>query len=336
MDWLRHLPLPESETLPTREEQLFALMLLIREVEASIERSHRTGRISGSFHSSLGQESCAAGVCLALRSDDIVTSNHRGHGHAIAKGVSPESVIAEMFRRTNGASGGRGGSMHIHDRAVGFYGETAIVAGGLSWAAGAAWGRRRLGQDSMAVAFAGDGAFANGAYAESIRVANFWQSPCLFVCENNGWAHSMESDRVFRGPGAIARIVEAMDVRADWVDGRDPVKVNAVAEELIGYVREGHTALLEVDVYRVKAHSVNDADYRYRPKDAGVEWLKENDPVEAVRPAVSKESQARIESAVEEAVSFALRAALEGDEPPPEDALRGVYSSRELSWHGRG
>jgi TPP-dependent pyruvate/acetoin dehydrogenase alpha subunit len=316
--------------LDSVEEQLFTLMLLIRGVEAAIERAHRAAKITGSFHSSLGQESVAAGVSLALRDDDIVTSNHRGHGHALGKGVSAEAVIAEMFRRTNGSSGGRGGSMHIHDRAVGFYGETAIVGGGLGWASGAAWARRRQGTESIAVTYAGDGAFANGVFGESIRVADFWNSPCLFVCENNGWAHSMSSDRVFGPAGSIARVVSSMNVRSEFVDGRDAVKVHEVANEMVDYVRSGQPAFLEVAVYRVKAHSVNDADYRYRPKSEGEEWLRDYDPIESVRSRITADSQARITAAVNAVVDEALEAATTGPDPLAADALRGIYATEGL------
>jgi TPP-dependent pyruvate/acetoin dehydrogenase alpha subunit len=330
MKWTSDLVRHGVVNLVTTEEQLFALMLLIRGVEAAIERTHRAAKITGSFHSSLGQESVAAGVSLALRDDDIVTSNHRGHGHAVGKGVSSEAVIAEMFRRTNGSSGGRGGSMHIHDREVGFYGETAIVGGGLGWAAGAAWARRRRGLDSIAVAYAGDGAFANGVFAESIRVADFWHSPCLFVCENNGWAHSMPSDRVFGPAGSIANVVASMNVRSTFVDGKDAVKVYETARELVDYVRTGKPAFLEVAVYRVKAHSVNDADYRYRPKDEGIEWLREYDPIESVRSHVAPERQEQIVAAVDAVVAEALEAASSGPAPEAADALRGIYATEGL------
>jgi TPP-dependent pyruvate/acetoin dehydrogenase alpha subunit len=335
MLWARDLVSHGMAPLESVEEQLFALMLIVRGVEGSIERAHRGAQITGSFHSSLGQESCAAGVSIALRDDDVVTSNHRGHGHALGKGVSAEAVIAEMYRRTNGASGGRGGSMHIHDRNVGFLGETAIVGGGLSWAAGAAWARRRKGDDSIGVAFAGDGAFANGVFAEAIRVADFWSSPCLFVCENNGWAHSMPAETVFGEPGSITRVVDAMGVRAETIDGRDARKVFQVASDVIDYVRQGHTAFLEVIVHRVKAHSVNDADYRYRPKHAGQEWLDANDPIELLRESIPSNRQGMIEEAVQRVVEDASARASAGPLPDPSDAMRHIYASPDLSAHGR-
>ena len=333
--WSRDLRAHGLTSFDSLEEQLFTLMLLIRSVEDSIERAHRGAQITGSFHSSMGQESCAAGVLLALKDKDLVTSNHRGHGHALGKGVSAEAVIAEMFRRTNGASGGRGGSMHIHDRSVGFLGETAIVGGGLSWAAGAGWARKKLGDDAIAVAFAGDGAFANGVFAEAIRVADFWQAPCLFVCENNGWAHSMPVEEMFGEVGSIARTVDAMGIRAEVVDGRDARKVYNVAHDLVDYVRRGQPAFMEVVVHRVKAHSVNDADYRYRPKNAGVEWLAANDPLDHIRDSIPQGRQQLIEQTVQAVVREAFDRAVAGSLPEEAEALEDIYSSADLDWYGR-
>lgn len=154
---------PEADRDQELELALYREMLVVRGVELAIENMHKLGRMSGSFHSSLGQEACAVGVCSALRPTDIVTSTHRGHGHALAKGVPIRSLFAELLGRRTGASGGRGGSMHLHNRESGFYGETAIVGGGVAWAAGAAWARKRRGRDDVAAAFIGDGAFAQGS-----------------------------------------------------------------------------------------------------------------------------------------------------------------------------
>lgn len=315
---------------------LYRMMTLIRAVESGIESSHRKAMLDGSFHSSLGQESCAAGVSAALRPEDIVTSTHRGHGHAIAKGVEPRAIMAELFKRVTGTSGGRGASMHLHDRQAGFYGETAIVGGGLPWAAGAAWARRRrTGRDDIAVGYAGDGAFAHGVFSETLRVAKFWDAPVLFVCENNGWAHSMPVERVFGPPGSIAATVASMHIRSVNVDGRDVVAVRDAARELVAYVREGRPAFLEVQVYRVRAHSLNDADYRYRPKTDGADWLDANDPIARVRaqiaPHLAAEIDAEVDHIVADAIDFAVRSAA----PAPDAAYDHVYATEELQRRAR-
>ncbi|WP_433225891.1 thiamine pyrophosphate-dependent dehydrogenase E1 component subunit alpha [Actinomadura formosensis] len=325
-------------TTPHQHLELYRSMVLTRAVETAIERSHRAGRISGSFHSSLGQESCAAGVCAALRSTDAVTSNHRGHGHALAKGVTADAVLAELYKKTHGTSGGRGASMHLHDRSVGFYGETAIVGGGIPWAAGVAWAKKRAGTDDIAVSFGGDGAFANGVFGESLRLAKFWEAPCLFVCENNGWAHSMPVEKMFGPPGSITAMVRAMGIHAEHVDGRDVRAVHECASELVQYIRrEGRPAFLECVVYRVRAHSINDADYRYRPKDDGRQWLDANDPIEASRRELDRALPGRaaeVDREIDEIVRRAVERAEAGRTPTPADAFKTVYASEGLEWHG--
>jgi TPP-dependent pyruvate/acetoin dehydrogenase alpha subunit len=317
--------------------ELFRVMTVIRAVELEIERLHRLGEMSGSFHSSVGQEASAAGVCSLLRKTDIATSTHRGHHHALAKGVPAEALFAELYGHVGGASGGRGGSMHIHHRPSGFLGTTAIVAGGLAWAAGAAWARRQRGGDDIAVAFMGDGAIAQGAFHEVLRLSHFWNAPCLFVCENNGFAHSMASASLFGPPGAIAEMVAATGVDSRVVDGRDVLEVRAVAEELIAHVRRGRPAFLECTVYRVRAHSVSDAEYHYRPKGSGEEWLAANDPLARLRARLEPELRNEldsIEAEVQELIGVARAAAAAGAAPVPADAFANVYATRELQGDG--
>lgn len=325
-------------TTPEEALDLYRGMLLVRTVELQIETLHRRGRISGSFHSSLGQEACPVGVCAGLRPSDMVTSTHRGHGHAVAKGVSPHGIIAEVSGRRSGVSGGRGGSMHLHDRESGFLGENAIVAGNLPWAAGAAWARRRKrGGDDIAVAFIGDGGFAQGVTHEAMLMARHWGSPTLIVCENNGLAHSMPSAELFGEPGSIARMVEATGIEAVWVDGRDVVAVAETARRLIAAVREGRPAFLECEVFRVRPHSLTDPDHRYRPEDAGSEWLEANDPIRLLRKKLEPEAGSRLEEIdreVEEEVEEAAERAQSDPQTPSEDAAVRVYSTPELDRDG--
>jgi TPP-dependent pyruvate/acetoin dehydrogenase alpha subunit len=305
--------------------ELYRGMLLIRSVELMIESLHKRQRMSGSFHSSLGQEACAVGVCSALRKSDLVTSTHRGHGHAVAKGVPIRGIFAELLGRSTGVSGGRGGSMHLHHRDSGFLGENAIVAGGLPWAGGAAWARRRHGKDDVGVAFIGDGGFAQGVAHETLLLARHWSSPLLIVCENNGLAHSMRSEDLFGDPGTIARIVEATGVPSDHVDGRDVVAVAEISKQLVDSVRDGgRPAFLECAVFRVRPHSLSDPDYRYRPKEAGSEWLEANDPIRLLRRRLEKLAETRldeIDAEVEELVQTAADEA-EADPPTPINAAR--------------
>jgi TPP-dependent pyruvate/acetoin dehydrogenase alpha subunit len=319
----------------TEEEaiELYRAMLLVRTVELQIESQHKRDRMSGSFHSSLGQESCAVGVCSALRKSDLVTSTHRGHGHAVAKGVPIRGIFAELFGRANGVSGGRGGSMHLHHRESGFLGENAIVAGGLPWAAGAAWARRRKGGDDIAVGFIGDGGFAQGVSHEVLLMARHWSSPLLIVCENNGLAHSMPSQRLFGEPGAIARMAEATGMESRYVDGRDVLAVAQVARELVDHVRGGIPAFLECSVFRVRPHSLTDPDHHYRPKEAGSKWLEANDPIRRLRVRLepwASQRLAEIDADVEREVEATVAAAYADEATPPEAARVRVYATPAL------
>jgi TPP-dependent pyruvate/acetoin dehydrogenase alpha subunit len=316
---------------------LYRQMQLVREVELTIESMHKLGRMSGSFHSSLGQEACAVGVCSVLRTSDIVTSTHRGHGHAVAKGVPIEGIFAELLGKTDGVSGGRGGSMHLHHRDSGFYGETAIVGGGVAWAAGAAWARRQRGLEDIAVAFIGDGAFAQGITHETLLLARHWSSPCLIVCENNGLAHSMSSELLFGGYGKIATQVAASGVRAEFADGRSVLEVATVATELVREIRRtGQPGFLECGVYRVRPHSVSDADYRYRRREAGSEWLEAHDPIARARRALTAEGFAtdEIDREVRQEIEHALTQAERAPVTSPTHATSCVYASPELQHRG--
>jgi TPP-dependent pyruvate/acetoin dehydrogenase alpha subunit len=317
--------------------EMYRTMRLVREVELTIESLHKRGRMSGSFHSSMGQEACAVGVCAALEPDDIVTSTHRGHGHAVAKGVPITGIFAELLGRETGVSGGRGGSMHLHHRPSGFLGESAIVGGGLPWAAGAAWARRRLGKPGVAVAFTGDGGVAEGVFHEVLLLARFWHSPCLIVCENNGLAHSMPSERLFGDPGAIADMVAATGVRSLFVDGRDALRVKAATEELLETVHSGEPAFMECAVFRVRPHSIADPDYRYRPKGAGDAWLETNDPIvnlaRALEPLAPAEVRT-IDDEVKKLVDASLEEAEGAKQTPTTRARANIYTTKELEQLG--
>ncbi len=324
-------PVPARET--AKALAMYRTMRLVREVELTIESLHKRGEITGSFHSSMGQEACAVGVCSALEPEDRVTSTHRGHGHAIAKGVPIEGIFAELLGRQTGVSGGRGGSMHLHHGESGFIGENAIVGGGLPCAAGAAWARRRLGKKGIAVAFTGDGGVAEGVFHETLLLARFWGSPCLIVCENNGLAHSMPSERLFGEAGAIARMVEATGVTARFVDGRDVLAVREATEELLSAVRRGRPAFMECGVFRVRPHSIADPDYRYRQRGAGEEWLKKNDPIanmyRMLEPSAANEL-ATIDAEVKALVETSLQAARAAEPTPAADARSHIYATPEL------
>lgn len=308
---------------------LYETMVRIRELETRIESLHYGGKMHGSFHSSMGQEGAAAGVIGCLQPTDLVTSTHRGHGHAIAKGMSPTAIVAELLGLEGGSSGGKGGSMHLHDVARGFLGENAIVAGGVPWAAGAAWASRRLGKDLVAVSFVGDGGATQGVFAETLRMARTWGTPLLVACENNHLAHSMPVERTFGEPGSIAAWASGFGMRAEYVAGDNVFAVHRVAAEMVDEVRAtGRAAFLEIEVWRVRAHSLNDPDYRYLPRDLGKSHLQTHDPIaNAERDlGLSEVEIAAIRERVTQEMAEAIDATLDGQAAPERFAKIGVYT----------
>ena len=190
---------------------LFRTMVRIRTFEETALAGHTAGEIPGPLHPSIGQEGVAAGVCHALRRDDRITSNHRGHGHALAKGAEPGPMMLELYGRAGGYCGGKGGSMHIADFSVGMLGANGVVAGGIPIAVGAAQGLRLLGSDAVAACFFGDGAINRGPFLEGLNWAALFRLPVLFVCEDNGVAAFTRAESVTAGPGVAAR-AEALGV----------------------------------------------------------------------------------------------------------------------------
>src|SRR5215471_11366718 len=190
------------------QEQLLALyrqMLLIRRCEEQLARAHQRGLVHGACHTYVGQEAIAAGVCAHLRTDDVIFSTHRGHGHALAKGVTPRQLMAELFGRETGVSRGRGGSMHLFAPEVGLMGTSGIVGPCILQAAGAGYSFKLLKAGRVAVAFFGDGAVNNGAFHEGLNMAAIWRLPVLFVCENNQFATEVPFEYSAGNPDVAGR-----------------------------------------------------------------------------------------------------------------------------------
>src|SRR6266436_6274359 len=184
---------------------LYRQMVLIRRTEEQLARAHSRGLVHGACHTYVGQEAIATGVCAHLGREDVVFSTHRGHGHALAKGVSPRQLFAELFGRAAGCSHGRGGSMHLFAPEVGMMGTSGIVGPCILQAAGAGYSFKLLKQDHVGVAFFGDGAVNNGAFHEGLNLASIWDLPVLFVCENNLYATEVPFRAVAREPDVAAR-----------------------------------------------------------------------------------------------------------------------------------
>ena len=211
---------------------LYRQMVLIRRCEERLARSHQRGLIHGACHTYVGQEAIAFGVCAHLRPTDVVFSTHRGHGHALAKGLPPRQLIAELYGRESGCSHGRGGSMHLFAAEIGMMGTSGIVGPCILQAAGAGYSFKVLKTDSVAVAFFGDGAVNNGAFHEGLNMAGIWKLPVLFVCENNQYATEVPF-RYAAGNANVASRAAAYGLPGVEVDGNDVIAVHKAAKEAV-------------------------------------------------------------------------------------------------------
>ena len=322
---------PIASTLGS--DQLLArlrTMLLIREFEEKAVELYSAGRIRGFLHLYIGEEAVATGVLPVLSDEDNVIATYREHGQALARGVPPGAIMAEMFGRTNGCSGGRGGSMHLFDAARRFYGGYAIVGGGMPIAVGLALADRLQQRPQITACFFGDGAVAEGEFHESLNLAALWRLPVLFLCENNYYAMGTALARHQSQPD-IARKAQAYDVPSAAVDGMDVVAVEAAAREAADAVRrDGRPFLLELRTYRFRAHSMYDPDL-YRPREEIERW-KQRDPILLLRtrleaqgslpPERLRDFQDEVAAEIAAAVTYAESGALE----PESDLLRNVYT----------
>ena len=246
---------------------LYRTMVRIRAFEETALAAHKAGEIPGPLHVSLGQESVAAGVCASLRKDDRLTSNHRGHGHAIAKGADPARMMLELYGREGGYCGGKGGSMHIADFSVGMLGANGVVSGGIPIAVGAAQGLKMLKSEAIAVCMFGDGAINRGPFLEGLNWAALYKLPVLFVCEDNGVAAFTATASVTAGTGVIAR-AESLGVPGLSVDGNDVVTVDDATSRLVAKIRGGSgPQMLHARTYRWTGHTSTDAAAWRDPKE---------------------------------------------------------------------
>ncbi|MET9132916.1 pyruvate dehydrogenase (acetyl-transferring) E1 component subunit alpha [Streptomyces antibioticus] len=310
---------------------LLEAMLRIRRFEERCVELYSATKIRGFVHLCIGEEAVAVGVNEALTPEDAVVATYREHGHALARGITAEAVMAEMYGRTTGCSGGRGGSMHLFDASRRFYGGNAIVAGGLPLAAGLALADRMRGQDRVTCCFFGDGAFAEGEFHETANLAALWRLPLLLVCENNLYAmgtalerHQAQTDLAMRATsyGMVAWAVDGMDVEA----------VEQAARRAVEGIRTGTGPhFLELRTYRFRAHSMYDPD-RYRDK-AEVERWKSRDPITLLMDRMRESGApvdkdvARIERRITAEIDHAVEAADHAPQEPVETLLRHVTSA---------
>ena len=259
----------------TRERGLHLLreMLRIRQFEDRCAELYGAGHIRGFLHLYDGEEAIAVGVMQVLGPDDAIVSTYREHGHAIARGIAMGPLMAELYGKRAGCSGGRGGSMHIFDAATRFYGGNAIVGGGLPLAVGLGLAAKLRGTRSVSACFFGEGAAAEGEFHESMNLAALWRLPVLFICENNLYAMGTALSRSESQTDIQAKAA-AYGMQAAAVDGMDVLAVEKAVHEAVGDARNGRgPALLEMRTYRLRAHSMFDAQL-YRDKSEIEEWRK--------------------------------------------------------------
>jgi pyruvate dehydrogenase E1 component alpha subunit len=314
------------------ELELLRQMLLIRRFEEKCAELYSATKIRGFLHLYIGEEAVAVGVMQALRPDDAVVATYREHGHALARGISPGSIMAEMYGKQEGCSRGRGGSMHLFDAKTRFFGGNAIVAGGLPVAVGLALSDKMQKRDRVTCCFFGEGAMAEGEFHESINLAALWRLPVLFLCENNLYAMGTALDRS-ESVTDLTRKAAAYDVRAEAVDGMDVIAVETAAQKAVAAVRAGGPYFLECRTYRFRAHSMYDPEL-YRAKAEVDEW-KKRDPILSLverlqDDGILKDTHlASLESSVAAEVEKAVAFAEAGTWEPVKDLTRFVYSERK-------
>jgi 2-oxoisovalerate dehydrogenase E1 component len=311
---------------------LYQKMLVIRRSEEQLVKSHQLGLIPGACHTYIGEEAVATGVCANLKIDDVVISTHRGHGHALAKGVTPRELIAELYGKVTGCSGGRGGSMHLFKPEVGLLGTSGIVAPSITLATGAAYTYDLLQQDHVAVSFFSDGASNNGSFHEGLNLAAAWQLPAIFVCENNLYATEVAYADVSNNPSIASRGV-AYGMPGIEVDGQDVLAVYKAAGEAVDRARSGDgPTLLECKTYRYRPHAEGMRDAGYRTQEEIDEW-KSRDPIDQLGKKLVDDGTAtkaeldKIDGEVTEMVADAHAFAQESPFPDPATVLDNVYST---------
>jgi pyruvate dehydrogenase E1 component alpha subunit len=304
-------------------------MLLIREFELRVNRLFLKGIMPGTIHLSHGQEATVVGTCAALNEDDFITLTHRGHGQALAKGVDPRHLMAELFGKTTGCCKGKGGSLHVGDVKVGAFPAIAIVAAAAPIATGMAFAFQRKGTGQVAVCFHGDGATSEGDWHEALNLASKWDLPVVFLCENNLYAVTTRIDDVTRTPEIAQRAV-AYGLPGMAVYGNDPLTVYEAVSEAVERARSGKgPTLIECKTYRQGGHKRDDPG-TYRPAAEVELWISRDPVVRFAQRLMEGEvlSQVALEQvarSVREELDEAERFAIESPLPPVEAALEDLY-----------
>jgi pyruvate dehydrogenase E1 component alpha subunit len=311
--------------------KLLYQMILIRRFEEKCAEAYSLGKIGGFCHLYIGQEAVAVGAISAIRQDDYVLTSYREHGHAIAKGVSPDEVMAELYGKASGSSSGKGGSMHIFDSDVNFLGGHAIVGGQIPLATGVAFGSKYKGTDQVTLCFFGEAAVNQGAFHESMNMAQLWKIPCIYVCENNQYGMGTSLERAMSLQD-VSQKACAYELTSEFVDGMDVLAVREAVQRGVERARKDFLpTLLEIRTYRFMGHSMSDpGNYRTR---AEIERHQLRDPIKlftasllengVIDQAALDEMEKRVREEVEHAASFADESPL----PDPKELYTHIYAN---------
>ncbi|MGP0033140.1 MAG: pyruvate dehydrogenase (acetyl-transferring) E1 component subunit alpha [Solirubrobacteraceae bacterium] len=304
-------------------------MLRVRRFEEKCVELYSATKIRGFMHLYIGEEAVAVGAMQALTAQDAIVATYREHGHALVRGVSPGSIMAEMYGKVEGCARGRGGSMHLFDAATRFYGGNAIVGGGLPLAVGLALADKLQGRRRVTACFFGDGAVAEGEFHECMNLAALWHLPVLFLCENNRYAMGTALER-YESETDLALKAASYEMTAWSADGMDVIAVEEAARRAAAEVRDGEVpCFLELRTYRFRAHSMYDPDL-YRTKDEVERW-KEHDPISALTTRLkdagllSDEDVEPLEQAIAQEIEDAIAFAEAGTLEPVDELERFVY-----------
>ena len=313
---------------PERLQAAYRQMLVIRKFEETIRSLYQQGKIRGSFHPCVGQEATAVGGCWALRKDDYMTCTYRGHGQAIAKGLSVRAAMAEMLGKVTGCSKGKGGSMHFTDPSVGLLGANAIVAAGVPHAAGAALASQLQKKDNVALAYFGEGAVNQGVFLESLNLAVIWKLPLILVCENNLYSEMTPSHETTSVVETHKRAA-GFGLESLQVDGNDIETVYNAVEQAAAKARAGGGPVyIEAMTYRLWGHMMGDPEI-YRTKEEVAE-AKENEPIvrlehRLIELGCTEADLTRLDADAEAIIADALQYAESSPVPEPADAFTDVF-----------
>src|ERR671920_357595 len=281
----KHIEDVDRETLL----KMLYQMILIRRFEEKAAEAYTLGKIGGFCHLYIGQEAVAVGVISALRPDDYVLTSYRDHGQAIAKGVSPDEIMAELYGKASGCSAGKGGSMHLFDADVNFLGGHAIVGGQIPLATGVAFASKYKGTDQVTLCFFGEAAVNQGAFHESLNMAQLWKLPCIYICENNQYGMGTAIKRAM-SRHEVSEKAAAYDIANEFVDGMDVMAVRQAVQRAVERARKDYLpSLIEVRTYRFMGHSMSDpGQYRTR---AEIEKHQERDPIKLFTTSLKEKNQ---------------------------------------------